>query len=48
MNKKTKDLITLLGIGGLLIQAIKTIVDDAKDQVVKEINKKIENMEEVK
>lgn len=48
MNKKTKDLLTLLGIGGLLFQVIKTIVDEAKDQVVKDINEKIENMEETK
>lgn len=48
MNKKTKDLLTLLGIGGLLIQTIRTIVNEAKDQVVNDINEKIESMEETK
>lgn len=48
MNKKTKDLLTLLGIGWLLIQTIRTIVNEAKDQVVNDINEKIESMEETK
>lgn len=48
MNKKTKDLLTLLGIGGLLIQTIRTIVNEAKDQIVNDINEKIESMEETK
>lgn len=47
MNKKTKNLITLLGIGGLLIQAVKTIVNDAKEQVIKDINEEIKKMEDM-
>ncbi|MCM1171385.1 MAG: hypothetical protein NC393_04570 [Clostridium sp.] len=46
MDKKTKDFITAIGVGYLLVQAVAKFAEYAKENVIKDIDKKIKNMEE--